>query len=98
MLVAIMGAGSNGPVNPETPLIVTPGAQASIPDDRRPNTAGTINIAFRRLLKELSSFPRAIGVLTLIGICCSIGTVVEQNKVSRSFSAFQCFGCDAQLQ
>eukprot|EP00803_Ostreobium_quekettii_P004859 evm.model.scf_1030EXC.1 EVM.evm.TU.scf_1030EXC.1 scf_1030EXC:4162-9143(-) len=70
--------GTKGPGLPEgTPVVLATAQEAPYPED---SASGLFNVAYKRVLRELSSFPRAIGVLALIGFCSAVGTVVEQNK------------------
>lgn len=39
-----------------------------------------LKILYKRLLKQLSSLPLAIGELLLIAALSSVGTLIEQNK------------------
>ena len=40
-----------------------------------------MQVAWRRLLKELSSLPRAIGIMVLVTVLSGVGTFIPQNKV-----------------
>ena len=51
--------------------------------------ASPLRIAWRRVLRELSSLPRAIGLMALIAALSGLGTIVPQNKASRGTGATQ---------
>jgi cytochrome c biogenesis protein len=38
-------------------------------------------VAWRRLVKELSSLSRTIGIMAAIAVLSSLGTIIPQNKV-----------------
>ncbi len=44
--------------------------------------SNVLQVAWRRLLKELSSLPRAIAIMALIATLSGLGTFIPQNKVS----------------
>jgi hypothetical protein len=46
-----------------------------------------VKIVSRRLLKELASLPRAIGIMAVITALSALGTIIPQNKVSSSSSS-----------
>lgn len=54
--------------------------QQQPPSPEPPAGAGPLRIAWRRVLKELSSLPRAIGLMAAIAVLSGLGTVVPQNK------------------
>lgn len=41
----------------------------------------TLRSAYRRILLELSSLPRSMGVMFIISVLSGLGTIIEQNKV-----------------
>lgn len=43
---------------------------------------------WRKLLQELSSLPRSIAVLGMIAFLSSLGTIIEQDRVSFIFTPF----------
>ena len=45
------------------------------------DSASPLNIAWRRVLRELSSLPRAIAIMATIAGLSGLGTIIPQNKV-----------------
>lgn len=74
-----MQVGGGDELPPEAP-IMTP--------DPGPQLVGesavqeVLRIAYRRILLELSSLPRAIAVMVGIAALSAIGTIIEQGKVT----------------
>lgn len=46
-----------------------------------PATEDVLRVLYRRLLRELSSLPRAIGLMALLTVLSGLGTIIPQNKV-----------------
>jgi cytochrome c biogenesis protein len=46
-----------------------------------------LKLVSRRVLKELASLPRAIGIMAVITALSALGTVIPQNKVSEAAAA-----------
>lgn len=47
----------------------------------KPVAVSPLKLAWRRVLKELSSLPRAIGLMALVAVLSGLGTFIPQNKV-----------------
>jgi len=68
------------------PLRVNSGAEASTSGGGGSGGRGSeggnpLRVAWRRLLRELSSLPRAIALMAAIATLSGLGTIIPQNKV-----------------
>ena len=84
--VSSVSTPSNGTTAPPltTPQQTTPAA-ASAPAAAvavAPGKSNWTNIVWKRVVRELSSLPRAIGIMAVITGLSALGTVIPQNKVN----------------
>jgi cytochrome c biogenesis protein len=81
---------------PAKPMVVTPSLlPASQGGQGSSEVAGSnfAKVAWRRLLRELSSLPRAISIMATIAILSGLGTIIPQNKARPCTPLPSAFAC-----
>ena len=68
------------PATPPTPAAAA--AAAAAPAVSREVDVLFLKVAWKRLLKELSSLPRAISIMAAVAGFSALGTIIPQNKVA----------------